>query len=254
MNEPQKSISLPTAVLAALTGIVFFWTSISPPVGTQPLNKPAHLVMPTPSGETAYVETSTIQEIRGASQSVYDQVKNLKESQSVRLTEPSFVDCRAKTALENINGDILVTWKPIPKSVKRCTMFVSLGRENHSYTVVTEGNVKTERYIYRSVNGEPMIPSEIVRELHRISVRDFSLRVYTALEAARSTLTEQSFPINCKTTTTLRDARARIVTAWDRAPDKIASCVVTQNLNGDIIVIATGTSAASGVIYVQGKN
>jgi hypothetical protein len=254
MNEPQKSISLPTAVLAALTGIVFFWTSISPLVGTQPLNNPARLVIPTQLGGTSYIETATIQEIRGASQSVYDQVKNLKRYQSIKLTGFGFVDCHAKTILENISGDILATWRPVPKGVKHCTIFINSNQENHSYTVISQGNLKTERYMYRSVNGEPMIPSEIIRELNRMSVRDFSLRVYAALEAVRLTLPEQSFPIDCKTTTTLRDARTRVVTAWDRASDKIASCVVTQTLNGDIVVTATGTSAASGVIYVQGKN
>ncbi len=265
--NPSRNISLPTAIMAALTGIVFFWVSLNSSL-RQPSSDwlEANRVQPLPNNSSSASPTAQKPEsfayyrslvtnltepgvVRSTSLKIYNVFQKLGNVKPKQVIGLSSINCKTTRVLEDSSGKIVGRWD-IPDGIERCTVFVSQTGPSR-YAVSVEG--VTALGIYRSISGETMIPSELTRERNRTTVRDFSQRVYAVLQATGSTFPEGRLPVDCKTATTLRDARVNATATWGSAPDVIASCAVTRD-NGNIIVTVTGTPAADSVIYVQGKN
>jgi hypothetical protein len=266
--NPSKNVSLPTAIMAALTATAFFWVSLNAPLGQPSSDSPlAHGIQQVPNNTGGVSPTAQKPEsfayyqslvtnltepevIRSTSLKIYNVFERLGNDKPKQVTGPSSINCKTTRVLEDSSGKIVGRWD-IPDGIERCTVFVSQTGPSR-YAVSVEGI--TALGIYRSISGETMLPSELTRERNRTVVRDFSQRVYAVLQATGSTFPEERFPVDCKTTTTLRDARVNARAGWGSAPDVIASCVVTRDPNGNIVVTVTGTPDADDLIYVQGKN
>jgi hypothetical protein len=265
--NPSKNVSLPTAIMAALTATAFFWVSLNSPLRQPSSDSPlAHGVQQVPNNTGGVSPTAQKPEsfayyqslvtnltepevIRSTSLKIYNVFQKLGNEKPKPSAIRSYMNCKTTSVLEDSSGRTVGGWD-IPDGIERCVVFVSQTGPSR-YVVSVEGF--TAFGIYRSINGEAMIPSEMARERNRTVVRDFSERVYAAFKAVGPTYAEGRFPVDCKTTTTLGDARVNATAGWGNAPDVIASCVVTRD-NGNIVVTATGTRAAGSVIYVQGKN
>jgi hypothetical protein len=157
-SPPQKNISLPTALLAAFTGVAFFLASLSSAPRTQSSSNPVRfaaapqLIGPVFGGSGA---TLTKIEIRNAGQSFVAAFQKLKSSQLSEQTRLNGLDCLYTTALEDAQGNLLVEWEPMPAGIVNCFVQVKdYPNRTTWYTVTVDGRAHSG--IFRVVVSIPV--------------------------------------------------------------------------------------------------
>jgi hypothetical protein len=149
----QKSISLPTALLAAFTGVAFFWVSISSDskmqsssvpvsfVASPRVNGPVYMAPPHVEGPVYAGPTLTEREIINAGQIVRTAIQKLKSSLLSDQIRRNGFDCFYTTALEDARGNLLAEWKPMPAGMVSCLVrIIDYSNGTVWYMVIVEGH------------------------------------------------------------------------------------------------------------------
>jgi hypothetical protein len=136
----QKSISLPTALLAAATGIAFFWASIFPPSESQSSSVPVSFVAsPQLSGPVYTARESALFRSKAgvAARAVGNALRNLKQFSRKERTRFDNFDCLSITALEDSRGVLIGDWPAMPTGINSCLIrFVESTNKLTHYVVI----------------------------------------------------------------------------------------------------------------------
>jgi hypothetical protein len=267
MPKPSNQISLPTAILAALTGVSFAVFSLlenaphsSLPVVEQTPSATIQTTSPKPDVPPRTLATDQFQfavavksireGVEKGSRAVHEAFESIPRDQALKAGFKNSFDCMSNTEFRARDGAVLAKWSQLPKGQGQCNVSFQVVNQKPVFTVVVSGYMLGGEYI--SINGMPMDSGLLEIARGQWQVREYGGAVYAAIFPS-SISSEVVAPADCLSSQAAKDILGKTIAQWRVPPPSVRRCRIERSVTGGLRVIVEGSQAVRGGIFFFGN-